>query len=497
MDRKRCGEPPLRVLSNRVVAGGGFLVSVSIYFLLMAGDGLHTGINSDDVGNLNVYAFQPWSEIVKENILYFSPAYRPAGALFYRPLFSMFRFAPLPYRAVCFFLLIVNLWLGCFAIRKFTGSMEIAAIATLIAAFHPAFRDLYASSGTIYDILCYTCYFGAWLYYLRTRGTGPTRRVSQFASVVILYIAALNAKEMAVTFPALLVLTELAYADSRNLRSLLPGCLLAITAGIATAPYIWGKLSPSSLFHNLSTYQYEIGLIPFLRNCGEYLDALLYRDGVVRSHWFGAMQVAILFGAMLGVALALRSKQLLFCWSMILVSFLPIAFIPPRAAYAFYFPFAFWSLYIAVLVVTLRDRLVATPIAGGRVLLRQIALVTIVFLLLIRAHRIERQRMSAATELGWPLIASIVTALDRGHPAVPGGSTVLAVNDPYPKGQFGLVLLLRLYFRDGRLEVDHADKDDCRYASSIVFCGGSIRMVQHSEPCQAVRCGTVVAVPVK
>ncbi len=465
-----------------------FLLLTSIYFLVMAGPGLRTTLNSDDIVNLNVYVFQPASEIVKDNLLYFSSAYRPAGALFYRPLFDRFGFSPLPYRLVCFALLIVNLWLICFAILALTGSMEIAATATLIGAFHPRFRDLYTSSGTIYDILCFAFYAGAWLYYLHARRAGPIRRMHHFAILLLLYICALNAKEMAVTLPALFILTELFDAKSVCVGAIWRSCRLAIVAGIATVPYLWGKLGSHSPFHNLSTYRQEFGIVSFLGNCGAYLDALLYRDGIVRSHCFGPLQMAVLLGVMLGVGLLLRSRPLLFSWSMIMISFLPIAFIAPREPYAFYIPFVFWTLYAASLLVALRDRISARPVPFAGIDLRQIGLVILVFLLLLRAHRIERWRMGGSTEFGQPRIAYIVTALDRGHPLVPRGSTVLAVNDPYPTGEFGLILLMRLYFRDGTLAVDHADEDSCRYPHVIAWCGKSVAMIQHAEPCQVVLC---------
>lgn len=197
-----------------------------------------------------------------------------------------------------------------------------------------------------------------------------------------------------------------------------------------------GKLGPGSALHNTPGYLPEIGISSFLTHYGSYLDALLYRDGVARPHWFGAMHVAILLGIMLGFALLIRSRYLLFSWSMIVVSFLPIAFIGPRAPYAFYIPFTFWALYLAVFLVLMRDRIVAQPVMFVSVDIRRLVLIPAVFLLLIRAHRVERIRMGGATELGQPLIASITSALDRNHPDGPRGSTVLAVNDPYPKDQF-------------------------------------------------------------
>src|SRR5579863_42498 len=59
------------------------------YFLALAGAGLSAGFTTDDLVNLTAYWKQSPATLVKENILYFSPAYRPMGALFYRPTFAL------------------------------------------------------------------------------------------------------------------------------------------------------------------------------------------------------------------------------------------------------------------------------------------------------------------------------------------------------------------------------------------------------------------------
>ena len=80
--------------------------------------------------NLTAYWNQPLAALVKENVLYFSPAYRPIGALFYQPMFALIGFSPLPYRIFCFLLLTGNLGLMWLAIRSITGSPEIEWQAT-------------------------------------------------------------------------------------------------------------------------------------------------------------------------------------------------------------------------------------------------------------------------------------------------------------------------------------------------------------------------------
>ncbi|HEX4594589.1 MAG TPA: hypothetical protein VH157_09955, partial [Bryobacteraceae bacterium] len=147
---------------------------ICVYFLALAGQGVSAGFTTDDLVNLSAYWDQSPIALVKAVVLYFSPSYRPLGGLvFYRPLFTLAGFHPFPYRLFCFVFLAGNLGLLYLAIRSITCSAEIAGLSTLIGAFHPRMVDLYWNNGTIYDILCFTFFFGALAYYARTRRTGP------------------------------------------------------------------------------------------------------------------------------------------------------------------------------------------------------------------------------------------------------------------------------------------------------------------------------------
>ncbi len=458
---------------------------ICAYFLALAGHGLSAGFTTDDLVNLTAYWNQPLAALVKANILYFSPAYRPMGALFYRPMFALVGFWPFPYRVFCFVLLIGNLGLIWLAIRYVTRSSEIAALSTLIGAFHPRLVDLYWNNGAIYDILCFTFYFGALLYYVRSRRAGPILNVRGAAVFMVLYVGALNSKEMAVTLPVLLALYELIYFPPAMFEARQVGkwaatnCRMAVTAGVLTVPYVWAKLLPQSVFTQLPAFHRDVTPEQFLATYGAYLDTLFYRD-----HWFGEIQTAVLLAAMLGIALLLRSRHLAFAWSMILVSVLPVAFIPMRAAYVLYIPLAGWSLYAAALLVALRDVVLRSRKLAGTALWRQFALFLLVLVLLLRAYRVQRLRMYGELTLGQPVIRSLLAGLDRLNPKFPHGTRILVVNDPLPH-PYEFLLLLRLYCGDRTLEVDHGNANDGRHQYVMVWCGSALRLIKPTDPVDA------------
>jgi hypothetical protein len=442
-----------------------------VYFLFLAGQGLGAGFTADDIVNLPTYCNQPLTSLAKANLLYFSPSYRPMGALFYRPLFTLAGFRPLPYRVFCFLLLVGNLALVYLAIRSITDSSEVAAISTLIGAFHPRLVDLYWDNGTIYDILCFTFFFGALLYYVRARSAGPILQLRRAAMFLALYVGALDSKEMAVSLPIVLILYELIYHAPTGFSSreigkwAVTNCRLALTAAAMTAPFLWAKLLPQSPFSQFPSFRLEVTLGRFLATYGAYLDTLFYRD-----HWFGEPQTAVLLAAMLGVALLWRSRHLVFACSFALVTFLPIAFIPVRAAYVLYIPLVGWSLYVAALLVAIRDALFSSWKSSGAVRFRQCALFLLVLLLLMRAYRVQRLRMYGDTTLGQPVIRSVLGQLDRLHPALPPGARLLVINDPLPH-EYELLLLLRLYFHDDTLQVDHGKANDGGHQYVMEWCG--------------------------
>ncbi|HEX8812923.1 MAG TPA: hypothetical protein VF742_13110, partial [Terracidiphilus sp.] len=105
-----------------------------------------------------------------------------------RSIFALFGLTPHPFRVVCFVLLSANLLLAWFFVRSLTGSSEIAALTTLIAAFHPRLGPLYWSSGVIYDILCFTSFYAAITIYIRLRRRRRALRAGEWLAVLVPYL---------------------------------------------------------------------------------------------------------------------------------------------------------------------------------------------------------------------------------------------------------------------------------------------------------------------
>jgi hypothetical protein len=464
-------------LSRRGTLLGGILavILIAVYFFAMAGRGISAGFTTDDLVNLAAYSNQSPAALLKAVLFYFSPSYRPLGGLFfYRPLFALAGFHPLPYRIFCFLLLAVNLALLYLAIQWITSSSEIAALSTLICAFHPRLVDLYWNNGAVYDILCFTFYFGVMAYYARARRTGLVFNFRRTGTFLVLYVGALDAKEMAVTLPLVLILYELIYFSPAgfDLRRIgkwaVSNYRPSAIAGVMTIPYIWGKMLAQSPFAQLSSFHLQITPRQFLSSYGAYLDVIFFRD-----HLFGETQTAILLAAMLLVALLMRSRDLVFAWSLLLFSFLPIAFIPLRAAYVLYIPLAGWSLYAAVLLVSLRDAVVFAAKSTLAVEIRKVAFFLLVLVLLLRAYRIQRLRMYGDLTLGQPVIRSVLGELDRLHPSLPPGARLLVIRDPLPH-PYELLLLLRLYFHDSTLELDQGPSS---HQYVMVWCGTKLYLL--------------------
>src|SRR6185436_6315112 len=217
-----CHPAPHDLLSATVtlpIAVRTFLVAiVVVYVFALAGDGLQAPLTGDDLMNTYRYWSHPISQVIKETLIFFpAEIERPMGAIFYSPLFALFGLNPLPYRIVALALLLANLgllYLFCFRLSR---SREASAIACLLGAFHAHLGDLYYNSGTIYDILCFTFFYLALIYYFRIRDTGAYPGLWQSVTLLALYVTALDSKEMAVALPVMLVAYEFLFHPPKPL----------------------------------------------------------------------------------------------------------------------------------------------------------------------------------------------------------------------------------------------------------------------------------------
>jgi hypothetical protein len=417
-----------------------------------AGGGLRARFTGDDLMNLNFHLTPSFPRLVLSNLTYWSTAYRPMGGIVYVAIYRLLGFRPMPFRIVCFALLLGNLWLLYRVSLRLTGRREIALLATLLASYHAWLVNLYYSTGTIYELLCFAFYFAAFDYYLGIRQTGKMLNLRQWTWFLALYICALNSKELAVTLPLCLAAYEaIWHPPARGLRAsarwLAQEGRGAAVSALVTVPYVVGKLTgPGSLAAN-PLYRPAISPARYLHAFHLYLNVLFYRD-----HFFRDGNTILLVAAMLGLALWRRSRPLLFAWFFVLFSVLPFIFVPHYSGFFIYLPLAGWALYAATVLTMLRERFArAIPPA---------ALFLALALALAPLHARESRTTMQVFDSAELPTSEMIAQLRRVEPSVPKGAHLFFESDPFPAMTFSLVFLVRLFYRDLTIEVARAKDGD-------------------------------------
>ena len=308
------------------------------YFLWLAGDGLTAFFTGDDVQNLvhlHGYFRIALLEILQQALTVVTGEYRPIGGLFYRLLYSVFGFDPFPFRVAAFTLMGVNLLLAYKLVHTVAGSREAALIATFLLCYNSSLFELYHSTGTIYDILCFGFFVGAFQVYLNAR-RGPGRfGLNRVASILILYSCALGSKEMAVALPVVLVLYELVYHQNqflhRNIIANLfkPHFLTIAGLAILTAAYSAVKLVSDNPMSINPAYSAELSFGKFTAALGHYLPRWLHCPILDETSTLALVAAA---GA---IACLTRVKECMFGICLLIIALLPVAFIPLRGGFVF------------------------------------------------------------------------------------------------------------------------------------------------------------------
>jgi len=483
----------LKPLPIAAVAGG--VAAIAAWFLYFAHGGLKAGLSGDDLMNLYAYLQKPVSALLFDNLRFWSTAYRPLGALFYVPLYNLFGLNPLPYRIVCFAILGLNLVLLYHFCVRLTNSRETAFLATFLVSYHAWFVDLYYSAGTIYDLLSYALYLSTFLVYLGIRARGDLPGPRALIGISCLYVLALDAKEMAVTLPLLLLLYEAVFhgAGLRNPLAWLARDARTIwITGLITLIYIAGKLTgPGSLVEN-PAYALSISPGRFLDTFHLYLNPFLYQD-----HRFHDSNTAQLVAAMLILAgwraVWRRSRVLLFAWFWLVLTILPVAFIAHYAAFFEYLPAAGWALYAATLLVMIRRAIVrllpqALPDGSLRARVSQAVLLLGIAAFLAPLHAREAPKTLQLFMSVQPPSREVTEDLTRLRPVLRRSARVLFVDDPSPKDSYFLLFVTRLFYRDMSIEVDRTQTQSvplseyAHYDAVFGFRGNRLILVSESAP---------------
>ena len=136
-------------LSRALALAAG--VALFAWFVYLVRGGLASWFDADDLMNIHMYWTRPWPALLKANLVFWSSFYRPAGGLYYRSIFDLWGFHPLPFHIAALALLSVDFTLLALVVWQLTGSRWGALIALMLLGINPTFSAAYFDTGNIYD----------------------------------------------------------------------------------------------------------------------------------------------------------------------------------------------------------------------------------------------------------------------------------------------------------------------------------------------------------
>jgi hypothetical protein len=445
--------PPLSVLAG---------LFITCFFLFFTWRGFLVYYTGDDLMNLYGYWSKPLSSLVKANIFFWTPYYRPFGGVIYRTIFAIFGFNPYPLYVVYFAAMLLNLWLAYLVFKRISGSGEIGAIATLLYAFHGKLDYLYYNAGSMYDVFCFLFVFVALLIYLKARLQGRFLGIWGTLGFLLCFVCALNSKEMAAALPVIVLVYELIFhpPDFRSVRALIRWCFqegrMALLGAICVLIYLPGKLGAGGLAQD-SAYVPAYTWARWLEDTETYLGYLFYRNNpssALNVMPLSPLGVAAFFAILVAIALWMRSRVAWFGLLFFVIALLPVSFIPARLGFVLYLPLAGLALYAAVCLLRFKESLwrlisealgaggptvgAASPAAASVALFVATALVISV---------IDYRYWSPAPDARYSPSKNTIAEFSRLYPSLPPGSKLLFVRSPLDY-DWDLVFLLRLYYRD-------------------------------------------------
>lgn len=433
---------------RRILAG----LFIGAYFMAFTWRALFMYFSGDDVMNLYGYWTRPVADLVRANILFWTPYYRPFGGLIYRTLFAVFGFNPHPLYILYYASFLLNLYLAYVVLKKIIGSAETGALATLIWSVHANFAYLYYNAGSLYDVYCFLFFFLALLVYVGVREQREYLKGWDLVVFVASFICCLNSKEMGAALAPVLIVYELWFHTPHWRRLSEAGDWLihegrgALLASVCLIGYIPAKASAQGLART-PAYVSHFTWSTFIHDTGVYLGYLTYS-----SQAFTSVGVIVFYGLLALVALLLRSRLMWFGLLFFQITLLPVSFVSAREGFVLYLPNAGLALYVAVLLVWIKDKL---PSVSPRLFrLSSSTAMALIFVATAAALGvIHYKHLQPAPPSADAPIKIAKEQLLGMYPKLDPGAKVLVVQSPLDGGVWDLFFTLRLIYLDKDLFV--------------------------------------------
>ena len=434
------------------------VVLIPLAFLPSVWTGLTAGFDADDVMNLHEAVERTTLQQLVIGLVYpFTPLNRPTGQLYYRMGYLLFGWRPLAFRLVTDTFMAANVVLVYLIAQNLATSAEAGLLAAILFAFHGRLSQLYMSNGTVYDVLCTFFSLIALKYYIDTRTRYGAIGWRKWAMLIVILIAALNAKEIAAVLPGLFLIFDWTCRTpergfTKRVRWMLANSWpsMALLAGVAVA--LWGKTRVGGPFLN-PAYKVTVSVASFFFTGRFYFSELFY----LRPHALVGRHIVFLFILLFAIAALIRRKPVWFLIWFATLAPLPILFIPPRGFYVMYLPLAGWAMFVAMISMAARDRLL------DRSFFPQYArFVPLILCVLAVGYGLRdadfRASVSAASPTSEFIERSKQDFLRLNEP-LPKGASVLLLGSRVPAEANPYLpwMIIQLLYGDRSLQVDRAE----------------------------------------
>lgn len=427
---------------------------VLAYVLRFTAPGLEAGFRGDDPMNIYYYWSRGAGQLLRNLPLFFTTYQRPMGGVYFSVLYHFFGLNPLPYHIVLTFLLVLNTYLAYRFGKLVSGSELNGGLTAIVAAYHACMASLVYEPAFVFDVLCFTFYFLAFTYYVSRRSRGVGLSWKQTAVFLLLYVCALDSKEMAVTLPVMVLIYEaiwhppVGFSSAAVTRWLRTEALPALIAGSMTLLYVLGKSFGSDSLVKTEAYRPVFTWSRYWESTTRFVDTIFYVPG---RDVFGPVAIVLLAAILLGIARLGRQKHLLLMWSFIWIAPLPITFVPGRGGACLYIPLAGWAVIAATLFLWLCGAL-----AGSRVWM---AVLVILGIWAWWGWTDSRDK-HVPIEIRKPglVVQSVIRQVRALQPSVPPGSKIYVIRSPFPDWSWDMKFILNLIYRDRTVDVRLGDK---------------------------------------
>jgi len=459
-------------LIRRYGPAAAFAIALAAYFLYFNRDALGVRFAPDDMMNLSQYFHWPRWQVWIAQIEPWRGFYRPLAGVFYMPLLYLFGLNPRPYHAALLAIGLAALWLVYVVARQLGAGRIAAMLSVFLLAYHGGISNIYWDIAFVYDALCGLFYFAALAYYIRLRQRAEAPDAGQVVVFLTLFLCALNAKEMAATLPAVLLIYEGLYRP-KNVRVMwpVPGFAFALDAVFA-----YGRLVGPAAMTQSGGY-----VMVFSRERLVNFQIQMLSDLSMAWRHIGWVQVLVVYAVALVVVVlwggppglrgtstsrpgeegrpqTWRSAPLLpFLFVFVLVTPLPIEFLQGRAQATLFIPAVGAAVFVAVVFVELVE-LLGLRLAGeigirGRAarIVPVVALAAAFYWWFTWNREVDRLYVRPAMDELGGVTYSLIQQFDAMHPEVRPHGTIVFLDDPFDG--WDMQFITQLWFRDPSLKI--------------------------------------------